>query len=722
MKSQSPLFGRFECSLPFNLLSSGSYWCSRRSIPFMSFLLIFLVPCLHTLAQSPAAALHGTAVVLKTSAPAESLLSSGNSRTSIIVTATVRSDGRPVSPGVVFFCDADAPFCADDAILGKAQLKADGTAILRLSSAAFRHHRNLKAVFDGTTTYSGSQSRVIPLTEPDPPYPPGAVLLASSGTPSDYTLTATVQGNQYYDASIPPGQVSFVDTTTSQTLGTVNLNSGKEVVEYFASGEAGTTDANPVSMVMADFNNDGLTDAATANAGADNVNVLLADGASDLTAVSPALNPGSKPTSIAAADFNNDGNMDLVVNNSTGTGITVYLGVGDGTFTKATTPPSTLTDPSAVAVGDFNHDGNMDIAVLGSNHIEVLLGNGNGTFVSKLLPYVVNTPISLAVADLNGDHFDDLAVGAAGTHNLQVFISNGNGTFHLAQTLGNFTTPTAIVAGDFNGDGKPDLNVIDSSGKKVTTLLNSGAGTFVTSSTWTTGTAPTAALARDLNGDGKMDLAVTISGSNQIMLLYGTGTGHFHLGGYLTTHSQPSSIGVGYLFAPDTYDPDASLVIADKGSSELEERELYYYGQSSASLSHVSKTGTGTYSAAAEYLGGGDWDPGNSSTINLKSYLQSVTSFTLSASTVITGHTVTLTGKVTANGQPVTSGVVHFCSASSPTCSGSAAYGPANVNSSGVAVLKRTFNVGTYHINARFTATGTDTGSTSATKTLTVKP
>jgi len=288
--------------------------------------------------------------------------------------------------------------------------------------------------------------------------------------------------------------------------------------------------------------------------------------------------------------------------------------------------------------------------------------------------------------------------------------------------VGTFTTPAAIVPGDFNGDGRPDLNVIDSSGKKLTTLLNKGTGTFLASSTWDTGPGPSAALAADLNADGKTDLAVTISGWNKIMLLYGTGTGHFHLGGYLTTGSQPSGIGIGYLFSPETYDSDPSLVIADKGSSSVEEKELVYYGQSSASLPHVSHVGTGTYAVVAEYGGDDNWDPGNSPTVHLTSYLQSVTSFTLSASTVKAGKEVTLTGKVTANGHPVTSGVVHFCLASSPTCSGSAAKGPANVNSSGVAVLKRTFTAGTYILNARFTQTGTDTGSTSTPKTLTVTP
>jgi hypothetical protein len=358
-------------------------------------------------AQQEGASERPTAATLHMVSPAEPAANASSPGKPLTVIASVRSGGQPVSAGAVLFCDADAPFCEDSAILRKAQLRPDGTAVLRLSPAAVRRHRNLKAVFAGTTSYAASTSVVIPLTVPDPPYT-STTLLASSGTPSGYTLTATVQGGEWYDSAIPTGQVQFVDTTTSQTLGTVNLNSGMEVVTYRPSEEAGTTDASPVAMVLADFNNDGYPDVATANAGADTVDVLLSDGFGGLGAAGPALTPGSKPTSIAVADFNGDGNLDLVVNKSTGTGIAVFLGAGDGTFTEAATPPSTLAAPTAVAVGDFNHDGNMDIAVAGSNRVQILLGNGHGAFVKQALEYVIGSPISLAVADFNGDHFDDL--------------------------------------------------------------------------------------------------------------------------------------------------------------------------------------------------------------------------------------------------------------------------------------------------------------------------
>lgn len=206
------------------------------------------------------------------------------------------------------------------------------------------------------------------------------------------------------------------------------------------------------------------------------------------------------------------------------------------------------------------------------------------------------------------------------------------------------------------------------------------------------------------------------------MLLYGTGHGTFRLGGYLTAGSQPSAIVYGAVLSPGNYDPFQSMVVANKGSADVVQIEADYFGESSATLANVSKLGTGTYHVVANYSGGGDWDPASSNTVTLTSYLQSATALTLSASTVTAATHVTLTGRVTANGHPVTSGVVRFCNAAAASCVGSAWYGTASLNGSGVATLTRTFAAGTYHIDGRFPATSTDTKSTSAAKTLIVNP
>src|SRR5882762_1495311 len=65
--------------------------------------------------------------------------------TSITLTAVVSSGGQAVHPGVVVFCNTEAPHCEDTAILGRAQLTNAGTAKIRLRLGAGSY--SIKAAF-----------------------------------------------------------------------------------------------------------------------------------------------------------------------------------------------------------------------------------------------------------------------------------------------------------------------------------------------------------------------------------------------------------------------------------------------------------------------------------------------------------------------------------------------------------------------------------------------
>jgi len=85
---------------------------------------------------------------------------------------------------------------------------------------------------------------------------------------------------------------------------------------------------------------------------------------------------------LAVGDFNGDGKVDFAAGEALGgfSLVGIFLGNGDGTFQTGPTYP--IGDlPEAVVVGDFNGDKREDLAIATLfGGINVLLGNGNGTF------------------------------------------------------------------------------------------------------------------------------------------------------------------------------------------------------------------------------------------------------------------------------------------------------------------------------------------------------
>ena len=88
--------------------------------------------------------------------------------------------------------------------------------------------------------------------------------------------------------------------------------------------------------------------------------------------------------------------------------------------------------------------------------------------------------------------------------------------------------PVSVVVADFNGDGKADLAIANNASNNVTVLLGDGNGNFVAAagSPFFAGTGPAALAIADFNGDGKTDLAV-VNSTNNGLILFGNGSGGF---------------------------------------------------------------------------------------------------------------------------------------------------------------------------------------------------
>jgi len=362
----------------------------------------------------------------------------------------------------------------------------------------------------------------------------GLVILLSAGTCS---ITANQGGNATYSAA-PSATRTF----------TVRVAGPSDAFAPATGSPFSVGTAEPASVVVGDFNGDGIPDLATANAAGGNVTVLLGNGSGGFTvaAGSPFAGGGN---AVVVGDFNGDGIQDLASVNRVTNNVTVLLGNGSGGFTPATGSPFAVgSSPFSLAMGDFNGDGILDLAVanVNDNTVTVLLGNGSGGFAPAAgSPFMVGTsPIFVVVGDFNGDGIQDLATANVNSGNVTVLLGNGFGGFGAA-TGSPFAvagSPYSLVVGDFNRDGIQDLATANQNTNNVTVLLGNGSGAFTAApgSPFAVGTGPNSVVVGDFNGDGIQDLATANYGSNNVTVLLGNGSG-----GFAAASDSPLAVGSG---------------------------------------------------------------------------------------------------------------------------------------------------------------------------------
>jgi hypothetical protein len=271
---------------------------------------------------------------------------------------------------------------------------------------------------------SGPDNVAVLLGNGDGTFMPAAVYTA--GTKPDFVAVGDFNGDGNLD--VVAGSNSGGPAVGNTGVVSVFLGKGDGT---FAPAVNYPTGIVAASIAVADLNGDGRLDLAVANENSDNVSVLLGRGDGTFQAsVNYPAGPG--PAGIASGDFNGDGKLDLVVANagsSFGTTVSVLIGNGDGTFQAPVSYPAG-DEPFSVAVGDFNTDGKLDLVVADSrssvgNTVNLLLGNGDGTFQTAV-PYTVGTgAVSVAVADLNSDGLLDVAVANITSNNVSVLLNAG---------------------------------------------------------------------------------------------------------------------------------------------------------------------------------------------------------------------------------------------------------------------------------------------------------
>jgi CSLREA domain-containing protein len=257
------------------------------------------------------------------------------------------------------------------------------------------------------------------------------------------------------------------------------------------------------------------------------------------------------------------------------------------------------TSPVSVALADFNGDGIVDAvtANVTTADLSVLLGTGSGAF-GVATPVAAPNPRNVAVGDFNRDGHIDLAVINTAAANVSVLLGMGNGTFGPATpfSVASGSEANGIAVGDVNGDGNLDLAVTDFGAATVSVLLGNGNGSFgaaISASVGAVVTGPVAVALADFNGDNKLDLVTANRGvvgpppNTTITVLLGNGTGGFTPAGGspYTVGTAPNSVAIGDLNA----DGNLDLAVANGVSDDV---------------SVLLGTGTGTFGAATNFPAG----------------------------------------------------------------------------------------------------------------------
>ena len=243
----------------------------------------------------------------------------------------------------------------------------------------------------------------------------------------------------------------------------------------------------PIAIDSGDLDGDGDVDLVVANSGSGtaanpsaHVSVLSGNGTGHFETAQVAA--GCRPAGVAIADLTADAGQELGVACNGLALVRIFSPVGGGLTQVGSDHPACEDIPVDLAAGNFDGLGKTDLAVtclrpwfavLGSDRGFAPLPGPNHTAASPEPVFDISSPpgipsslVSVEVADVNSDGFDDVLTADVQRGLAVVADGRANGRFlpetGAAGRSGGTTFPIApalavVTAADVNDDGKRDL-------------------------------------------------------------------------------------------------------------------------------------------------------------------------------------------------------------------------------------------------------------------------
>ncbi|MDP4814748.1 MAG: FG-GAP-like repeat-containing protein, partial [Saprospiraceae bacterium] len=300
-----------------------------------------------------------------------------------------------------------------------------------------------------------------------------------------------------------------------------------------------TTLGGPEDIRVSDLDGDGKPDIIVANYTAGSISVFrntsVIGNINVANFVRKDFASGIGATFISVADLDNDGKQDVIVANQRENTLSIFKNISTSGNIAFNSPVkiATPSTPIGIGIGDFDKNGWLDIAT--ANH-------GNGTvsiFTNKGIFNSISTnnfnprfglitglnPITIDVADMDGDSKSDIVVGNYGSNSISIFKNNyisgalATSSFSTKLDFNAGNKPGYVKLGDMDGDAKLDIVVLAEGNNRVGILRNIStpgvlsSASFATRVNFNTGITPYYISVGDLTGNGKLDILVTNFGN-----------------------------------------------------------------------------------------------------------------------------------------------------------------------------------------------------------------